>query len=452
MHQPHRATHRLWAPRNALCPSGLTPAAARRRGATYAAVLGLSLVAMAMGAGALQAVRAQARASQATSDAASARSFCLAGIEWARGRIKADPDWRTNLGYGQWADRKPIGNTTIVPSRSGTFSLQVAADGPGGALNPPVLLTATGAYGKSVQKMCVRLQSTITPLSCLEPAVCVSGTARFTNCQVYPSGELMASDGAMMGDILWLSRIRPDVESATSIVWGRFDGDTSYVTSERDFPTGSVFKQYVTDGASVPIEALPVNGLVREVARVVLSPKSNPFSGNTNTQGIYVIDCKGQSVAVRQSRIVGSLVLLNAGSGTVIDGSVNWVPAVSNYPCLLVEGNLTIAAVSSALQEGSPNFTNFNPSETPYPFPSGGTDNDTSDSYPSTVSGLIYVSGSVGILNSPSVTNLIVAGDLTATNATLTVSANSAYLASPPPGFFTEDMSPESGTWRQVVN
>jgi hypothetical protein len=422
-----------------------------RRGSTYAAVLGLSLVVMAMGAGALQAVRALARASQATTDAASARQFCLSAVEWVRGRISADRQWRTNLGYGKWADRKPIGNGSINPGRTGTFTVDVAADNSGGSTNPPIVVVATGAYGKSVQKLSVRLNPTITPYSCLEPAVCVKGTAQFTNSSVYPNDELITSDGNMLGDITWSSRIRPDVESASGIFWGRFDGEATSGTNIREFPPDTVFDPYIAEGTAVSINALPVSGIHRELKRVVLSPQSNPLTGSTNAKGVYVIDCQGQPVAIRESRIVGTLVLLNTG-GVLIDGSVHLAAAVSNYPCLLAAGDLSLATSSASLQEGSPNSTNFNPASTPYPFPSGTTDSDTNDSYPSGLFGLVCVTGNASILNSPSVTNLIVLKDLQSLNATLTVSANPLYLSSPPPGFFIEDMTPELGSWKQVVD
>ena len=49
----------------------------------------------------------------------------------------------------------------------------------------------------------------------------------------------------------------------------------------------------------------------------------------------------GSSITIKECRIVGTLVLLNTGASSIVGGysnndCVNWTPAYSNLPCLLV--------------------------------------------------------------------------------------------------------------------
>jgi hypothetical protein len=69
--------------------------------------------------------------------------------------------------------------------------------------------------------------------------------------------------------------------------------------------------------------------------RRVLNPNSNPF-GSPNADGIYVIDCGNASLVIERCRIQGTLVILNPGPNSAIEGPINWEPARAGYPSLLV--------------------------------------------------------------------------------------------------------------------
>ena len=114
---------------------------------------------------------------------------------------------------------------------------------------------------------------------------------------------------------------------------------------------------------------------------------------------------------------------------------------MSNYPCLLVKGNMTLAWSTGAgtlLYELdlSGGVFNFNPPGTPYPYPSGTSNLTAVDSYPSVIDGLVYVSGKViGSTSFPAVDQLIVGGTYDPVKDSVTFSYKGNYLASPPPGF-----------------
>lgn len=162
------------------------------------------------------------------------------------------------------------------------------------------------------------------------------------------------------------------------------------------------------------------------------------------------MDCQGQNVRIRNLRIHGTLVLLNTGSSSSIEGSVHWDTAVANLPALLVQGGLRFGYSASALNESSLG-TNFNPSGTPY---EDNVDSDTNDEYPSRIFGLVYVSGNLDFpadsLDSD------VTGSVVCTTASTNSDAEFTYDVTfqnfPPPGFAAgSEMEIIPGTWRRDV-
>ena len=136
---------------------------------------------------------------------------------------------------------------------------------------------------------------------------------------------------------------------------------------------------YILNGTSITYASLPKQQAAN-IEKVVLSPNNNPYgSGLTSPTGIYVINCLGGNLRIRNARIVGTLVILNPGVFSVLE-SVNWEPAVANYPSLLVSGTAELAFTNTPLSESSLRV-DFN------------QDTDKTDTYPSLIKGLIYASG-----------------------------------------------------------
>ena len=172
------------------------------------------------------------------------------------------------------------------------------------------------------------------------------------------------------------------------------------------------------------------------IYRQVLSPQYNPFGGGaTNSDGVYVIDCQNQNIFFQDCRIVGTLVLLNAGSESSIrSGSLNWEPARDNFPALLVDGNFSIQMTTAGLSESRLD-ANFNPPAAPYPYANGSADNDTQDIHLSEINGLLYATGDLetaGALNLNG--SLMTEGQLTI-RGTHTWHGTSVFRQNPPPGF-----------------
>ena len=241
-------------------------------------------------------------------------------------------------------------------------------------------------------------------------------------------------------------------------VWIDLAGDftptwTGQLTKATVFASLSNNAEYHTDAVSFYDSTYPADTYVSD--RRLLSPAVNPFgSGQTNPKGIYVINCSSKKVIITNSRIVGTLVILGAGGGSIIQGSVSWEPAVPNYPAFLTDGSIPVALSSTPLSEATLG-ANFNPAGTPYPYVGGIQDTDTTDAYPSLIKGLVYSTGNLPFQGQTATEGPVVAnGDINVQGTTVNLKFNSTWLNNPPPGFdlgTTKKEQVTAGSWKRVV-
>ncbi|MCA9041587.1 MAG: carbohydrate binding domain-containing protein [Planctomycetaceae bacterium] len=164
----------------------------------------------------------------------------------------------------------------------------------------------------------------------------------------------------------------------------------------------------------------------------VLSPNHNPY-GNTNSEGIYIIDCGGQNLAIDTCRILGTLVILNPGNSSQVNpGPIAWSPVHSNFPCLLVDGSFKIKSTNEGLQE-TRDDVNYNPIGAAHS--TLGEDDDVLDIIPSKISGLIYVDKDLTLANQPNIEGVVLVGDNIDISNTFSLVYNSIFFTNPPPGF-----------------
>jgi hypothetical protein len=181
----------------------------------------------------------------------------------------------------------------------------------------------------------------------------------------------------------------------------------------------------------------------RFIYRQVLGPSVNPF-GSTNAQGLYWINCNGNRLIIERSRIKGTLLVINPGSGSCIgEGPISWSPAVAGYPALMVdadtatEADFDILANNRGLSE-TENGVNFNPAGAPHD--DLGTDNDTSDIYRSSIRGLVVIEDDLSYANSPLIQGqLVVGGDIRSSSGAMEVELLPDAQLNPPPGFFAPE-------------
>lgn len=411
-----------------------------RRGTAYVVAVGIGLMVAAISLGGITVARTRAASNKLRRDEVQARVVARSAIELARAMIRADASWRTSRSNGAWLEGATLQDALF----------DVSVTNPSGPLDNSALdsVVALGdaTVGSSRQRVSVRLDAQTVPLNCLALPLVVGGAVSAATSTLNPTGATVATNLSFTSV---LATIRPNVEATTAVIGTGFSGTTSTGVAARKLPSSTVFDSYVAAGTPISIGSLPIVSLKPTLQKCVLSPASNPY-GATNANGIYVIDCQGSAIVITNCRIVGTLVLLNPGIGSAVTGAVRWVPAITNYPCLLVNGSITLQHWAANLSE-STQATNFNPPGTPYAYPTGTSDTDTSDSYPSSISGLVYVSGNVTTSNSPTISLLMIGGALTL-GGTVTLAYDSTYYNSPPPGFFTVNMIPGQGSWRRVVD
>ena len=409
----------------------------RRRAGVYVIVLVVVavVVAMVLTGGLLD--RTRRRTAQITADELAARVLAASAIDIGFELVRPS-GWRSVDPSGNWLTGLSLG--------SGTVDL-VATDPIDGALasgaEDPLVLKATGRVGEARQMVKVLLQAEYDAMSCATGALHCAGTLNFArNAKVTSLGTLSTNLTATALQ----STINAPVEAGVAVLGTGYGGTTLAPAGIRAVPDATVVGNFTA--TTIPFSSLP-SGIMQ---RCVLSPGNNPF-GATSTTGTYAIDCGGSTITIRDVRIIGTLIVLNAGSGSSITGSVNWQPAVANQPALLwVGGNLSINLGTGGLDERpTGSNTNFNPASTPY---RGTSDADLSDTYPNSIRGIVYTSGSLtvsGTLNLQGV--LIAAGAATISGgAEVSITGNPPITTSPSVGFRTgPTMTVVPGSWAQVV-
>ncbi|MBE3123971.1 MAG: hypothetical protein IMZ65_04135, partial [Planctomycetes bacterium] len=211
---------------------------------------------------------------------------------------------------------------------------------------------------------------------------------------------------------------------------------------------------YYTDSVTLYDVTYPADHYV--IDRKLLSPEVNPFgSQQTNPQGIYVIDCATKKITIANSRIVGTVVLVNPSASSIVRGSIQWEPAVPNYPALLADSNIIISPSAAALSESTMN-TNFNPAGSPYPYVGGSSNLTAADAYPSVIRGLVYSRQDLLFQGQPTIEGVVIANrDITATGAVMNVRYKSTWYNDPPPGFDADrgkTLQAVAGTWKRTVD
>jgi hypothetical protein len=414
-----------------------------RRGTIYVAVVGVALIVSALGAVAIHVARTELHGAVIADEMARARLAAQSGIEYAISVIKGNTDWRTAYTSGVATTFADARNTL---TGTGSFSFTFI-DSDGNLADDDqdsVTLRSVGAAGNARSVVEVLLQPSGLGLSCLTSSLHSNGILRVTstlttNQRVSANSNINVATGRIQGSAASTGTISGEV----SVLPTQMN-----VTPPWEMPKPeNAFEYYKANGTAIHVSSLGGN----TIQRVVLSPASNPFGlGVTNPQGIYVIDCQGASITLKDCRIVGTLVLLNAGSGTNIKDSIILEPAIANFPALMVQGSFEVDWYSDQqLMESNLNV-NLNPVGTPL---NGDADTDKLDTWPGSLKGLVYVSGNLLVKNKHAKVNgVIVAGGTINVESPLTLTNDSTFYNNPPPGFATGSvMKIEPGTWKRVA-
>lgn len=395
----------------------------------YIAVLGASVLVTVLGLSALLVARIEGRSAVAEADIAEARRCAAAGIEIARYVIQSTANWRTR-GSGIWMTAVTLGKGQVT-----VHVTDPSDDDITDSASEPIVITATGTAGRATQYLTATLSPQSSGYECLNSGVHAGGAISLTSATVLSDRTI----GSNVSITATTSSVQANAEAVGLVAGATYTKTTTSGITARAMPDSTALDAWVSLAQNIPYASLSSSGgSGRTMENTVLSPTGNSY-GSPHASGIYVIDCSNNQVTIQNCRIYGTLILLNPGAGSAINGSIRWDVPVANQPALLVKGNITVSTSQTLLSEATCN-ANFNPTGTPY---MSSADADKTDTYPSSICGLIFISGNATLLGANTISGaLMVGGTLSlAVNSTTGVAArldlsySDIYYTSPPTGF-----------------
>lgn len=416
-----------------------------RSGYLLVAVLVTATIVTTIALAAVSVARSQLRSADGGADDEMARLLARSGVELGIAQINSDPDWQANIVHGT---EHPAGG---VSAEGGTMTWQLEND-PGGNGK---LLTGIGRRNEAEYRLQVKVGT--GGANSVGAPLLVGGNLWVGN---YTTSEVLTVNG---GDIRCNSSItnwgtlNGNLEAQGFSNSGTHNGTATVPGATYQLPDPQqVFDYYVAEGTLLPNASLDdgAGGLI--ISSRLLSPSSNPW-GAPNPHGIYVVDAGGKSLNLQRLRLVGTLVVINGGTGInemKIKDEVNFEPAYPNYPSLMVQGDLEIRMNDLDLTEADA-ARNFNPPGTPW---QAATDSDLSDAYPSRMAGVVYCSGDVVLDGGNNDDNFLLQGVLICDGNLIleklchaSIDLDPVPMGNPPPGFGTSSggtITP--GTWLRI--
>lgn len=414
-----------------------------RRGAAYLVALLAGSIVTVTGLAALSMTTSRARTTSMADHAARARSLTRSGMEHAKCAIAAHLD-NGGRRHDIFGAAEPS-----VSFDGGTFGWSMRRMDGSAIMNTdePIVLRAKAEHGPARYAMQAILPPSGVPYDVLDTGMYAGGTINLSAVSNLTSDKVVGAIGNVSAIT---STVTAPVESAGSVSGVVYLDTTSSRVAQRRMPDPSLIDYYVALGERINIGSLPTPTGAPTLQRVLLSPTSNPF-GSTNEHGIYILDCAGGNLVVRNLRVVGTLVLLNATGTVVIGNRVLLQPAHDWMPSLLVQGNLTFQGNITSLSE-SDLGVNLNPSHTPFGFQ---TDSDTSDDYVSRITGVSYASGNAtfSLVRQRFAGTFIAGGDIRIQSAvSVDINYDPSVATLPPYGFFEDNgglaIDPSTVTWQ----
>jgi Tfp pilus assembly protein PilX len=408
------------------------PAPFARRGAAYLIFLASALMVTVLGLTAVAARRIEARRSAVGADATAARMLARSAIELGLTLLNQDSQWRQSLAARGW--------TVELDVAGGTTRIQLLDPVDGDVADSdddPVVLRGTGRYNSATQVMAVTLSPQISAVDVLTAALhsdagaTVAGgkTVTLTGGPMWLAGSLDNS-GVISGKVEAQSVSGPGV-----IV-----GSVTKPTAHSDVSMSAVWDSYAEKAVTLPYAS--------EYRGTVLGPGYNPW-GSASADGVYLVTTSNRDLRIRETRLYGTL-LVDAGTKKVtLDSTALLHPARTDYPVLLVKGDLELRLRSSDSLTESSAGVNLNRSGVPY---NGVTDNDKNDTYPNRIEGLVYVTGTITFKDATRLIGTVLADGDVSFEANARLDHDAALVDNPPQGFYSAVLSVQQGSWTRIVD
>lgn len=313
----------------------------------------------------------------------------------------------------------------------------------------PIVVHANASSGQARRALRATLVPSGRPFDPLDTALYAGDKLRLSTLARITADRTI---GAISEVNATAALVYAPTESAGSIRGATYFDTTQSNAQARRMPDPSLIEHYAALGTRINLATLPQASGIYRLENALLSPANNPF-GPTNPYGIYVIDCVSSAyLHVRNVRILGTLVILDADKNRVIMGNnVLLQPAFRWMPSLLVRGGITFMGTTAGPSEATLGI-NLNPPHSPYRLES---DSDTADTYPGRIEGLAYVTGdAVVAFPGQAFAGTLIAGDDVDLNVSVQVNFtyDPAVATLPPLGFFEDlgglALDPSSITWQ----
>lgn len=406
------------------CRPTLAASATRRRGSTYAAVMGTALIVSLIGFAAANVAQVRMRASQSRNDVRRARVLAQAGVARAIAVLNNDPSWRSNHTSNV--------KTTPLNFGGGTTTYKLVDDDGNLADDPTdrVWIYGYGRVGNAVwvEKARARIDGGL-PLECLRCALhCKGGLTVTSGLQhtLTPVGAPASTDNLLTVD----GTLDGNAEAVANAGSGSITGTVLVPAAKKGMPLRALFTQYKSRATQLTYSG--------NLQGVILGPQLNDYDGTgTNADGLYFLNTGGSDVTLNNLRLIGTLVI-DAGNGTVTIQTVNMAPQREDFPVLIIKGNVVVSQSALELSEVTA-LKNFNPAAAPY---NNQSDADLLDTYPNRITGLVHVIGQLQVTSlGGNFKGAVVVDGSTVIDGPARIEHDPALMPDPPIGYTADPAS-----------
>lgn len=374
-----------------------------RHGAAYVMVLACATIVTAITLGGLALSRVQRDAFAEQESVRRARLAAASGLEAATRVLSPTVAGRRAIGVSDGLPSQ-IDGVAVAYDVVDTIDANVTND-----ITQAIDVTVEARIGATRQMLAGTLKPRLTPVGMAKYGLAATGAVRLVATTVEASAGVYSATGFTASGA-----------SVASPVYhvGTATGD-SYLSTKssvapESMPDASDPTALLTRATRISYNSISGGN----IDGVVISPQINPYGAATNANGIYLIDCGGERLRIRNSRIIGTLIVLNAKSDSSWQNGVNISTYDARLPAVMWQGGLTVSTSAGDLLESAAGAS-LNPPGAPY---QGQTNTNKTDQFPSKVTGTMVVIGTLTVDGSLTVDGrVLVMGPVSTSNATIRI-------------------------------
>ncbi len=412
----------------------------QKKGSVYILILSSVLVITVLSIAGITFARYRTQRLQWLTDSLQAQRLSSAGLQLAFEQITTAASWRTGTSMTL--------NKSLSPKQD-FIQIEITDPADKDMLNTPtdsVLVQAVGIHDNAIHMAQATVQFAKTPLTCLQSVVHAQNNMVFNTATNITGTGALSTNADAVASFAWINLSVNAADTVSGMFYNAGMKTGATALSIPDY--AEVIAEYSRIATIIKYAAIP-SGLIQDV---VFSSTSNPYGSTLNAQGVYLIDLAGQQIAIKNIRLVGTLILKNGPVGKTIDlsGAMVIEPTVNNYPTLIIDGAVRFKLDKNRLDESQSN-TNFNPIGTPY---NGIDDKDTLDRYDTQINGLVYVTQDIVIKNSLTFNGVMLAGNTVTfdKSSIAKLTYDKSFSLKAPPAFNAYIPSLQSGSISRVVD